>query len=196
MSYIITNLVDGSLFFGVDDTSLERHSCIHDKLGTDIRTYGIENFDYQLLGEPMALIEMKHLFQGGAFGDVSNYMGWTAKPYFQSVTAMRSGNKINIHITTAGVEYADLSGTLLSDKVRWFKEYNRASRRGSSTRDFRTMLRDSASEEIALVVNGRWHKKAIDLPDNVGAAVNGDDLTFHYGDEVFYLNRTDDGLWV
>ncbi|BBC80267.1 group I intron endonuclease [Acetobacter orientalis] len=189
MTYLITNLINGSLFFGFDSKQLTDRAKIHDDLGTDIRKYGIENFEYQILKEPLSLVEAKRLFKSGTYGNVPNYMGWTADPYIRSVTATRTGNKIHIRIDTNGVEYAQLSGTLSGDKVRWFKEYNRPNRCGTSTREFREKLRDSNSDEIALIVNGRWHKKTIELPHDIGVTIKGDDLTFYFGTDVFHIKK-------
>lgn len=196
MAYVITNLIDGSLFFGFDSKALMDRAHIHDDIGADIRKYGIENFEYQILKEPLSLVEAKRLFKSGTYGNVPNYMGWTADPYIRSVTATRTGNKIHIRIDTNGVEYAQLSGTLSGDKVRWFKEYNRPNRQGTSTRGFREMLRDSNPEEIALIVNGRWHKKTIELPHDIGVTIKGDDLTFYFGDDVFYLRKIKEDSWA
>jgi hypothetical protein len=196
MAYVITNLIDGSLFFGFDSKTLMDRAHIHDDIGEDIRKYGIENFEYKILKEPLSLVEAKRLFKNGTYGNVPNYMGWTADPYIRSVTATRTGNKIHIRIDTNGVEYAQLSGTLSGDKVRWFKEYNRPNRCGTSTREFREKLRASNSDEIALIVNGRWHKKTIELPHDIGVTIKGDDLTFYFGDDVFYLRKIKEDSWA
>lgn len=194
MAYVIENLINGSLFFGFDSATLMDRAHIHDDLGGDIRTYGLGNFRYDTIGS-MSRVEAKKLYQKGTYGDVPNYMGWTVDQKWWLITATRTGRKINIRIDTSGIKYADLSGTLSSDKVYWFKEYNRANRRGTSTREFREMLRDSNSDEIVLIVNGRWHKKTIKLPDNMGVRIKGDDLTFHYGDDIFFLTKNETGIW-
>jgi hypothetical protein len=194
MAYIITNLINGALFFGFDSTTLMDRAHFHDDLGGDIRTYGLNNFHYQPIGS-MSRVEAKNLYKKGTYGDVPNYMGWTVDQRGWLITATRAGRKVNIRIDTSGVEYAELSGTLSRDKVYWFKEYNRANRRGTSTRTFREKLKNSNSDEIALIVNGRWHKKTIKLPDDMGVTIKGDDLTFYYGNDIFFLTKNKTGIW-
>ena len=194
MAYVITNLINRSLFFGFDSATLMDRADIDDDLGHDIRTYGLDNFCYDTIG-PMSRVEVKKLYKKGTYGDVPNYMGWTVRQEWWLITATRTGRKINIRIDTSVIKYAELSGTLSSDKVYWFKEYNRANRRGTSTREFREKLKNSKSDEIALIVNGRWHRKTIKIPDDMGVTIKGDDLTFYYGNDVFFLTKNGTGIW-